>query len=1049
MLKFLFQQSLFSNLITVLVLVLGVITVLSLPKEDFPPIDFDVVSVTTLFPGSTPEQVERLVTNPIEDEVRTVFGIKDLFSTSSEGLSTVVVVIDPDYPDKDEAVTEIQRAVDRVTGLPEVIDRPLVQEFKTAREPSIVLALSEKGEITQDYKPSLELREMAKKLQREIETHPLVAEVRIDGKEDLEYLIEIPSKKLRDLGLSVDEVTGAFLSQNLSVAGGESEQTSGSVRYRIDNELTTTEKIENVILRSTIDGQVFRVGDLGTVTLGQKKSIYYNRSNGRPAMILNVVRKAKTDVLDVTDEVKVLAENFVEQRNQIEDRWQVGYASDLADIVRVRLGSLTSSVIIGGIFVVIMLLLALNLSTALIVAIGIPFSFLGAVILMPPLGLSINLLTMFGFVVVLGMLVDDAIVVSESIFSELEDGKDRLTATVEGTRKVIVPVVGSVMTSVLAFAPLVFMSGIFGKFVKFIPIIVILCLLVSLIEAFFVLPNHMRDFYREKKKKTNERHPFEKIRDAYRAIVTWCVKRRYLVTGASFLFVILSVASYVAFGKYDNFPDEGIESFYITLQGESDLSQDDMAKRLLPLEKKILEIPSNYIDAAISYIGQTQLGGAETRRQGTNYAQITVFLSAEASQSIEIDELIDQLRPDVEAIPNIQERQIKKLAGGPPEGAPVTVFFRGDDLEVLRQVVEEAKKVLEQTDGVNSISDSDSPGKLEAVYSLNFQKALQAGVNPKTAGLAVQMAVDGAFLGEVKSEVETTRLRLQVPKSETPEKALQNLTATTSTGERIPVVNLLDIKKKEPGLYAVQHYNAQRAIVLSAEVDDSKITGLEANAALAKHYPEWLAKYPGVNIVPLGANRDTTESFDSLKQTAVLALLGVAFVMILTMGSLWQPLVVFSSVPLGFAGIIIVFFVHGKPLSFLALFGIVGLVGVAVNVGIVLMDRINTLSKQMPYREALIEGSVARLRAVLLTSATTVLGLMPTAYGWGGGDEFLKPMALALGWGIAFSTILGILTIPVYLAVIEDFRLWAVRMCVKFGLKKSVLKEVHQKAGEA
>lgn len=1049
MLKFLFQQSLFSNLITVLVLVLGVITVLSLPKEDFPPIDFDVVSVTTLFPGSTPEQVERLVTNPIEDEVRAVFGIKDLFSTSAEGLSTVIVVIDPDYPDKDEAVTEIQRAVDRVTGLPEVIDRPLVQEFKTAREPSIVLALSEKGELTPDYKPSLDLREMAKKLQREIETHPLVAEVRIDGKEDLEYLIEIPSKKLRDLGLSVDEVTGAFLSQNLSVAGGESEQASGSVRYRIDNELTTTEKIENVILRSTIDGQVFRVGDLGTVTLGQKESIYYNRSNGRPAMILNVVRKAKTDVLDVTDEVKVLAENFVEQRNQIEDRWQLGYASDLADIVRVRLGSLTSSIIIGGIFVVIMLLLALNLSTALIVAIGIPFSFLGAVILMPPLGLSVNLLTMFGFVVVLGMLVDDAIVVSESIFSELEDGKDRLTATVEGTRKVIVPVVGSVMTSVLAFAPLVFMSGIFGKFVKFIPIIVILCLLVSLVEAFFVLPNHMRDFFRERKKKTNERHPFEKIRDAYRGLVTWCVKHRYIVTGTSFLFVILSVAAYVAFGKYDNFPDEGIESFYITLQGESDLSQDDMAKRLLPIEKKILEIPSNYIDAAISYIGQTQLGGAETRRQGSNYAQITVFLSAEASQSIDIDELIDELRPDVEAVPNIQERQIKKLAGGPPEGSPVTVFFRGDDLEVLRQVVEDAKKVLEQTDGVNSISDSDSPGKLETVYSLNFQKALQAGVDPKTAGLAVQMAVDGAFLGEVKSEVETTRLRLQVPKSETPEKALQNLTATTSTGERIPVVNLLDVKKKEPGLYAVQHYNAQRAIVLSAEVDDSKITGLEANAALAKHYPEWLAKYPGINIVPLGANRDTAESFDSLKQTAVLALLGVAFVMILTMGSLWQPLVVFSSVPLGLAGIIIIFFIHGKPLSFLALFGIVGLVGVAVNVGIVLMDRINTLSKEMPYREALIEGSVARLRAVLLTSATTVLGLMPTAYGWGGGDEFLKPMALALGWGIAFSTILGILTIPVYLAVIEDFRIWIIGLWTKYCSNTPELKEVHKKAGEA
>lgn len=259
MFKFLFQQSLFANLTTVIVLILGVLTILNLPKEDFPPIDFDVVSITTLFPGSTPEQVERLVTNSIEDEVRTVFGIKDLFSTSSEGLSSVVVVIDPDYPDKDEAVTEIQRAVDRVNDLPEVVDRPLVQEFKTSREPSIVIALSEKGEVTQDYKPSLDLREMSKKLQREIEKHPLVAEVRIDGKEDLEYLIEIPSKKLRELGLSVDEVTGAFLSQNLSVAGGESEQETGSVRYRIDNELTTTKKLKMLFCALQLMGRSFEL----------------------------------------------------------------------------------------------------------------------------------------------------------------------------------------------------------------------------------------------------------------------------------------------------------------------------------------------------------------------------------------------------------------------------------------------------------------------------------------------------------------------------------------------------------------------------------------------------------------------------------------------------------------------------------------------------------------------------------------------------------------------------------------------------------------------
>jgi len=653
---------------------------------------------------------------------------------------------------------------------------------------------------------------------------------------------------------------------------------------------------------------------------------------------------------------------------------------------------------------------------------------------------------MFGFVVVLGMLVDDAIVVSESIFSEIEKGADRLTAAIEGTKKVAIPVFGSVTTTLLAFAPLVFMSGIFGKFVKFIPLIVILCLVVSLIEAFFLLPTHMSDFAKpHDPNRANKRHPFERVRDLYRGLVSWCIRHRYWVTGLSWMFMGAAVGAYMLFGKYDNFPDDGIESFYISLQGDPRLSKEDMVERIFPLEKQVNELPKKYIDAAFSYIGKTQTGGQETRQDGSNYAQLTVLLSPEADKETSIDAIMDSLKPTIEAIPDIKEFQLKKLAGGPPEGDPITVFFRGDDLEMLRKVVEEAKAELEKIDGVHSIADSDSPGKVENTYRVDFARSIQSGVAPRSVGLGMQMAVHGAYLGDIKSDVEKTRLRLKVANDEKPENAFKNLTAVTNTGERVPLSSLVQLQQSEAGVYAIRHYGGQRAIVLSADVDSDIITEGEANKKLSEFYPQWLEKYPGLNIVPLGSNRDTRESLDSLLRTALLAMMGVAFVMILTMGSLWQPFIVFSSVPLGLAGIIFIFLLHNKPLSFLALFGIVGLVGVAVNVGIVLIDRINNLSKTMSYREALLEGSVERLRAVLLTSSTTVFGLMPTAYGWGGGDPFLKPMALALGWGIAFATILGLITIPTYLAIAVDFFDFMYR---KFNLRLGFYRFVHHQVKE-
>lgn len=1033
--------------------IVGLVVLKNLPREDFPNIDFDVVNISTAFPGASPEQVERLVTNPIEKEVKGVFGIRDIFGTSTEGVSNIAIVIEPDYPDKDEVVTEVQRAVDRVQNLPpEITDRPLVQELKTSRNPKLQVNLSKAGEVGSDYEPDLELREMAKRLQRELEVVSGVGEVQLN-EGNLEFIVNFSAEKLSRFGISVDEIVKAFREQNVAVPAGEIVKNDGAVRYRIESELTNLDRIQNVILRANIDGRVFRVKDLGDIRLDIQERQEYDRMKGRPSLSLGIVTKESADQIVIVDAVKERAQKFINQINQQlpeNQQWEVSYGRDTSVFVRARLKALASSVMIGGIFVFLMLLLALNWRTALIVAIGIPFSFLGAVLLMPPLDFSLNLLTMFGFVVVLGMLVDDAIVVSESIFTELEKGKDKLSAAAEGTKKVFKPVLGSVMTTVLAFLPLVFMTGIFGKFVKFIPSIVILCLLVSLLEAFFLLPNHMRDFASVPNLNAKRRHPFERIRDRYRGLIVWAMRRRYFVGVSGIVFFLIALASYHFFGQFKLFPRDGVNTFFVIFEGKTELSLKDMAEKILPIELKLQEYPKTEVLSFSTKIGAIQTEGRESRRTGSNYAFITVDMVPEVDRSLDINQIADEIEAEAKKISGMDNVYVELAGAGPPVGRPVNIYFAHEDLDLLRKVKQDARGVLENMKGIKSIGDTDLLGKTQSIYEIDFKKAAQTGVNPSSLALGLQMAVDGALLGEIRSDVEKTSLRVKIDEDGIPEDSLKKMTVLTPFGERAPILSMMNAQDPSRGLYSVNHYQTRRVVTVYADLEEAeKVEGAmnkfkaffkkfqkqpeeeskqvvrtaeEANKILAGYFDEWKAKYPGLEIEVLGENRDTAESFESLKQSLLLALAGVLFIVILTLGNIWQPFIVLiTSIPMGLAGVIFVFILHDRPLSFLALFGVVGLVGVAVNVGIVLIDRINSLAKEMSYFDALMEGSVQRLRAVLLTSSTTVLGLMPTAYGWGGGDAFLKPMALALGWGIAFATIFGIILTPLSLGVVDDF----------------------------
>ncbi|RKY37039.1 MAG: AcrB/AcrD/AcrF family protein [Candidatus Omnitrophota bacterium] len=1019
--EFSVKHSLFVNLLSFFLLVAGGLCLINLNREAFPVISFDIVSVNTAYRGASAEDVEKLVTTPLERELKAVDDIDEISSASREGMSSIILEINPDSDDQDKVVSDIQKAVDRVVGLPEEVEeRPIVTKITSKKIPVINIALS--GDLDE-----FKIRAAVDLLKDKLEEIDGVASVERNGYRDEEFWVEPDLEKMRNNHISIQEISRSLRNRNVSIPGGKLKTDTQEFSIKILGEFTTKEEIENVIIRANDSGNWLKVKDVAFVRRTLEEENRKTRVFGKKAISLVVYKRSKADAINVVDSVNKILTEF---RLQAFAGLKITTYDDLSYYIKRRLRVLSSNGVIGFAFVLIILFIFLRARAAFFTALGIPISMCTALIIMYFSGISINLMTMFGLIIVLGMVVDDGIIISENVFRYVESGMPPRQAAIKGTTEVIAPVMATVATTICAFLPLMCMSGIIGKFIRNIPLMVIIALCGSVLEAFVILPSHLADFIKPvyaKKTGAEKRRPvFNFIVNKYKNVLTLALKYRYLVAVVT-IFVFFGALWMIKFKiPFVMFDSRGVEQFQICAEAEPGTPLKKMEQLIVPVENIVSGIPEKYLsmfETNIGLLSENRGAGDPNSKFAPHFAQITIYLTPLQQRDKGAKEIIEQLRSEIEKVIGFEKLYFKEFKQGPPVGKSVDVKIRGEDYKICREIAQKVKTYLETLPGVSDIADNYNLAAKQLRVIVDKQKAAKAGLTINSVAAGVRNAFEGALATKIKqtNAEEKIKVLVRLPLEQRNSKEIfAKLFIPNSLGNLVPLSKIARIETKQ-SLLSITHLDGKRYISVSAEVDNAQMTSTKVNALLAEKFKNISNQYPGYRLKFGGEQEENRKVLHSLIIASLFAGFLIFLILAVEFNSLIQPFVVMLTIPFALIGLVLTFLIHHEPLCFLALLGIVGLVGVVVNDSIVLVDFINKLRIQgVERRTSIVNAGTLRFRPVLLTTLTTVAGLSTVAYGIGGFDPFLRPMALAIGWGLFFSTWITLLVMPCFYAIIDD-----------------------------
>lgn len=1020
--EFSVNNSMFVNLSSVFLVVIGIVSLVNLRREAFPPVNFNWVIVTTYFRNAPAEKVERLVTTPIERELKEVDNIDEILSKSDNGYSSIFLKIDSDIKDTRAVVNDIQKAIDRVRGLPEGVDeKPLVSQMLSGETPIIKISL---GGLENEFV----LRDQVDFMRERFEDISGVASVDRIGWRDEEYWIEVDLKKMKDYHISFQEIAAAVGSANVDTPGGTIKTNGEEFRVKIKGEIKNRKDIENTIIRANDLGNWVRVKDVAKVKHTFKEEEIINKTRGTRAISLTIIKKEKGDIIKIIDEVfSIIAELKVNASPEL----KISAVDDMSYYVKRRLKVLKSNGTIGFVLVILILFIFLPPAPAAMTALGIPIALFTTFWIMSCLDVTINLLTMFGLIMVIGIIVDDGVIISENIYRYMEEGLSPRDAAIKGAHEVTVPVIAMIATTIVAFIPLMVMGGIMGKFIKYIPLVIVLALIASLYEALIIMPSHMANFVKLPKR-TGGRKPrewFNKLRSWYKGVLEGALRKRYLVIAATVMLLVscIAIAKYTM--TFELFGSATIELFMVNLEAEPDTPLEKTNELIAPIEKIISTIPDEYMTAFETKVGQMQKD-QHTLERGANLAQVTVYLTPASSRKKSGDAIVEDIRPAIDKafkelkLKGVKKLYIEKIKPGPPLGKAIDVRVRGNDYDTILAIVKEVKDYISSIDGIEDISDSYALGAKEINIVVDEEKAQKAFLTKAQIAYSIRAAFSGIVATTIKREKAEKEIKVLVT---LPEEDRHNISIIDELVVPNKFNNLVPLKrviKQEisRSMKSLDHDGGKRYVAVTAGVDSKKIGSVKANSLIQNKFADIHTKYPGYSLVISGEGKESMEAMKNLFKAFGIASLFIFLILATQFNSLVQPFIVMLNIPFSLIGFILAFKMHGEDLSFLGVMGLIGLIGVAVNDGIILVDFVNKRRNKMGIKDAVVEAGILRLRPVLLTSLTTVCGLSTVAYGIGGLDPFLKPMALAMSWGLVFSTILTLIVIPCVYLVAEDIK---------------------------
>lgn len=1016
-----------ANLLMATIIFSGLLVAPTLPLEVFPEFDVDRVQITVPFPGATPTEVEQGVTIKIEEAIFDLEGIDKITSTASEGSGSVSVEIADGY-DTREMLDDIKVRVDAIATFPVDAERPTIS-IPTFR--SDVIDVVVYGAL-----PERELRRLGERVRDELVGLPGITQVELSGVRDYEVSLEVSEETLRQYGLTLAEVAAAVRANSLDLSAGQLRTEGGDIMIRTEGQAYVGADFRDIVVRAD-DNYRLTLGDIAEVVDGFAEEPVRSRFDGEPAVSVGVYRVGDQSAIEVADTVKKYIEDV---RPTLPPGVSITYWRDGSQVVKNRLSTLARSALQGGLLILVLLSLFLKWSVALWVFAGIPVSFLGGIALMPLFGGTINIISLFGFIVVLGIVVDDAIVTGENIYRHLKDGDDPVEAAIRGNHEVIIPVTFGVLTTIVAFFPLLNIEGLRGKIFAVIPMVVIPVLVFSLIESKLILPAHLKHVRVRREGGGRVVAAQRRIADGletaveryYQPLLERAMRYRY-ATVAAFVGILLVTFAVVSSGnlRFVFFPR--IESEFATAKlemppGTPFAQTDHYIRRITEAAR---EMQAEYVDEAsgqaliegiLTESGTT--GGSNASNVGSVYIELVPPEQRKTKMSS--FEVTREWRERIGPIPGARELTFRAEIGR--GDSPIDVQLIGRDFGTLREVGEQIKDRLATYPGVFDVSDSFESGKRQITLELKPRAEL-LGLTLEDLARQVRQAFFGFEVQRIQRGRDEVRVYVRYPERERSSlESLERMRIRTPQGAEVPFEEVAEATFGR-SFSAIKRVDRFRVVNVLADVDkvSANIEGIKDD--LSAYLDELLAGYPGVRYSLEGEAREQKDSFSSL-------ITGIAFVAFLIycllaipFKSYFQPLAVIAVVPFGLVGAIGGHMLMGFPLSIVSILGMVALIGVVVNDSLVLVDYINQCRRRgEAVTDAVRHAGVRRFRAVMLTSFTTFAGLTPLLFEKSTQAQFLKPMAISLGFGVLFATIITLFLVPMNYLIIEDLKRLAGRI---------------------
>ncbi|MEM6793133.1 MAG: efflux RND transporter permease subunit [Acidobacteriota bacterium] len=1007
--RFAIRNSAFVNAFVIVVIAIGAYSLITMPRELNPKVSFNWAFILAPYPGASPEEVERLVSIPIEDELASVQDVDNILTQSENGRSFVWVKFDPiEDSEFERRLEDVRTQVARVE-LPDDVEDVEIREFDSYDfQPVVSVAIY--GDA-----PDRTLHDVARRLEEDLIDIDGIGRVETFGNRERAIRVDCDPHLLAANGLDLVDVEDALRLADRNLSAGVLKLGDQELLLRTRAELSGVEDVASVTLRAGQSGQRLTVGDVASVTDGFEDYDYKSRFNGRAAVTVNLTKNERGNTLEIVEDARALIADW---QSRLPPDVELEIFNDESLIVRDTLAVLQSNASLGLVLVAIGLVLFVGWRAAMCAVVGIPVTFLLALVALDWTDHSLNGSTLFGLILVIGMVVDDAIVILENSYRHLQQGKSIRDAAVDGVREVAMPVTISTLTTMAGFLPLVLMPGTMGKFMRIIPITVALVLVASLIEAFFILPSHFAEWVRIKKEQQKSDR-LAKLQALYARVLRAMLRRRYLTAVLCLLALVGSVALIPLVGV-SLFAGDKLSNIGILITMPDGTRLEETERVMSEIEQiAMANLPASELEGVASNAGLQQR--TEDWQNGPHLGQVRVDVVESKLRERSLDEIVAQLRRDTAHVLGPKTLEFQTEDGGPPAAEPVELLVKGPDLETIAEVSLLLQGELEGMPGVFDVRDDGRSRQPTLDVLVDREEAARRGLDANRIARSVRAAFGGATAATYRDGDEELDVLVRLPESY--RQRLEDLSAmrfTTPAGESVPFQAVAKLETGDSPQTLFRH-DRQQAITVFADVDEGQNDIGTVNREIREYFTSISAAYPAVRLEDGGQFREFTEAFSSLVALFSFGLL-LNFMLLTGQFKNWaQPFLILAVVPLSFTGAMVGLLVASSPFSITTLYGFVALAGVAVNDSIVLVAFVNQLRREGKDRwESLVEAGQLRLRPILLTSITTIFGLLPMALGLAGSSLTWQPLATTIVAGLSVATFICLLVIPCLQSIIDD-----------------------------